>query len=103
MQVGGQAFLPWQIPFKIQFFLKRFGRNAGDQHGIIRLLSRGQQRLQGEFLNGKLHGLWTYWDDDGEVELQQMQDGAWLPEEQISPPWWNWVRDQVKFEGEGGQ
>ncbi len=52
--------------------------------------------IEGQYVEGERHGLFTHWREDGRVRMQVKHERDRLEpvDARMTPPWWNSVEDQ---------
>ena len=48
------------------------------------------KQTEGSHVNGRMHGVWTWWNPSGELQAQKRYERGRVVEEKNSPPWWNY-------------
>lgn len=68
----------------------RFGKDAGKYHGSYTVYHKDSTRVKisGSFVNGEKDGIWSFWDEEGNMMRQERYVVGKLIGTVASPPWW---------------
>ena len=53
-----------------------------------------QKWTEGSHTDGKMHGVWTWWDAEGDLTAQKVYDRGKILETKSAPPWWGYSENQ---------